>query len=249
MEQSDGETFEDFASDEVRPSVRSADRLRPADLTEGEPDIHPDYGVFRDEDATWDHEDDNPNRDQIGDNDQVLDHPARRDDSGRAQRAGNAWSGESEPPYQRMSMFAPNQDEIGSRERIDGTRDEPNLAQASEPAGRAESMMTGTRNLGDGDGQRHRPVLNSNMTESEARQPRGTNSGGGATGSSVPGERGEISLELLVNQLLQQNAMLHQELTEARLSSGSCSNVSLDGRSEGRGQDDPDLDCNVGVKG
>ena len=47
--------------------MRSADRLRPADLTEGGPDIHPDYGVFRDEDATWDHEDDNPNRDQIGD--------------------------------------------------------------------------------------------------------------------------------------------------------------------------------------
>ena len=38
-----------------------------------------------------------------------------------------------------------------------------------------------------------------------------------------------------MNQLLQQNAMLHQELTEARLSSGSCSNVSLDGRSEGCG--------------
>ena len=49
------------------------------------------------------------------------------------------------------------------------------------------------------------------------------------------GERAESSLELLVHQLLQQNAALHQELLEARLSSGSCSNVSIDGRSEGRG--------------
>ena len=45
------------------------------------------------------------------------------------------------------------------------------------------------------------------------------------------------SLELLVNQLLQQNAALQQELAEARLysSSGSGSNASGERRAEGRG--------------
>ena len=92
-----------------------------------------------------------------------------------------------------MSMFSPNRDEIrlGVAKGWMGQGMNQTLPRHLT-AGRAESMMTGTRNLGDGDGQRHRPALNGKMTESEARQPRETNSGGGATGSSVPGERGEI---------------------------------------------------------
>ena len=42
------------------------------------------------------------------------------------------------------------------------------------------------------------------------------------------------SLEVLISQLLRQNAALHQELVAARGSSGSGSNVSQDCRAEGR---------------
>ena len=51
MEQSEEEVFEDFASDEVGPSVRSGDRLEPPDFAEGEPESHPDYRGLREDDT------------------------------------------------------------------------------------------------------------------------------------------------------------------------------------------------------
>ena len=120
MEQSDGEVFEDFVSDEVRPSLRSGEMLRLPDLNEGEPDRHPDYGSLRDDGADWRPEVENPNQGLAGDEEPVRDF--RRPTSGRAlaQRTADTMSVDNEPPYQRLGHPFAGHDETVERIRQEG---------------------------------------------------------------------------------------------------------------------------------
>ena len=236
MEQSDGDAFEDLASDEVRPLLRSADQMRQAGLSEGEPDIHPDYNGLRGEGVAWDQEM-NPNQDQVGHEDRELGLQQGRGDRVRMMRTEELASVDNEPPYQRMGPAAPDRDEVRNQMRDPRVSEEGPISSLFGSRTRTSSSRVDAGPCGRGDGleQRSSVQLNGKLNPTDQ-----TGHSGGREAASVlerPGtaEQANPSLEQLAHQLLLQNATLHQELIEARLSSGSCSNVSVDGRSEGRG--------------
>ena len=79
------------------------------------------------------------------------------------------------------------------------------------------------------------PVLNGTQhVPRQADEQDDSWQGQGETDNLSAGSR-DVTMETLITQLLRQNAALQQELREVRLSSGSGSNVSHEGRSEGRG--------------
>ena len=240
MEGSDGEeTYQDVASDEiVRPSGAAGAGNSVPEALEGEPD----YGLSRDEASMFQAAELSMNPNLGMDEDENI---------GRMSRAFHLSTGDMvrnqdevqnhDPPYEQMS--------------VDGGRAggiEPTLRDISE----GTASISGK---GVGSGLDERPRLLQQVSSPQRMVPRGNPVSptgtllngelkpplcersqmiqGAGVNAGEPAHAGTMdqSIELLIHQLLRQNAALQQELYEARLSSGSGSNVSQEGRSEGRG--------------
>ena len=232
------ETYEDVQSDEVRPSVRVGDGNSSTIPIEGEPD----YRRLRD-DATGSPtggDMDNPNRYLEGDRDgqdAVASFRIDRD----ALSADPLLFETRDPPYERMmvsDVMSLTQGERAASERgssSTGLGDHggggtsvfpPGVPRASMNPARGEGQVCGASKL--------EPRLNgwSGSRDQAEPQQAGQNQLDQLDQNTAPMNP---AVERLLHQLLQQNALLQQELLEARANSGSGSNVSQEVRLEGRG--------------
>ena len=245
MEHSEGdETYMDLPSDEVRPSGGTADMFGSVEDLETEPDSHPDYRLGFDSAENRVQEDDqNPNLVRLDhdDSEAVQQHRDELQQGGPMRPHGDVFP--REPPYGgRVAENLPGE-MVGSSIRQEAGRGSGDIARSAQltgdlstsgydfrratreervPHGAAGLLLNGGSNL-DGGGRGH-------------QHQGGTGQDGAArVRSSVENPDGESSLEQLVQQLLKQNSILQQELLEAKHGSGSGSNVSAEGRAEGRG--------------
>ena len=237
MAGTEDELYQDIASDEaVRPSVTTGGGNSPSGLQEGEPEYH----LYRDEavDVPASELLENPNLVATGG--ELNQGQDRRGPSHSAEPyQEHPATLTAEPPYEQMlgremsedanTGFSQDMREKPKAGVGKGARLHPEPHRRSPQAGDV-SLRTGP---GGGFMPQTGPVINGTSRQTGMDGTWNPNAlDQGAEGVSTSQD---VALQALVTQLLRQNAALHQELLDARMSSGSGSNVSQEGRVEGRG--------------